>query len=68
MAVSLISAQIFIGKGGSVGFITSDQLTHEAKYVDNYRGLYHAADCVHKHLLQEILVCVKCALSAACLH
>lgn len=56
----------FYGKGGSVGFITSEQFTHEVKYVDNCWGLYCAADCVHKHLFQEILAFVKCAGFTTC--
>lgn len=61
MVVSLISAQIF-SKGGSVGFITSEQLTHEVKYGDDCRGFHCAADCVCKHLFQEIPTSIKCAL------
>lgn len=63
MVVSFISEQI-LSKGGSVGFITNQRLTHEVKYRDDCRGFHCGADCVCKHLFQEILVSIKCAIHA----
>lgn len=40
-----------------MSFITSEQLTHELKHVDNCRGLYCAADCVFKHFSGDTGIC-----------
>lgn len=63
MVLSFILAQI-LSNGGSVGFITNEQLTHEVKYRDDCRGFHCAADCVCQHLFQEILASIKYALHA----
>lgn len=47
-----------------MGFITNQRLTHEVKYRDDCRGFHCGADCVCRHLFQEILVSIKCAIHA----
>lgn len=63
MVLAFISAQI-LSKGGSVGFITNEQLTHEVKYRDDCTGFHCVSDCGCKRLFQGILASIKCALHA----